>query len=106
CCTPHFSIALNTSNSVELYGVNSYFTVTGLVLQTSRLTNPFISNSCNSLDKMRGEIPASLDSSLKPFFPLRKHEINTNFHFPPTTSNVSRIAKFAFAQLSPVCFFI
>src|SRR5690606_41119097 len=83
--------------------VNSYFTVTGLVLQTSRLTNPFISNSCNSLDKMRGEIPASLDSSLKPFLPLRNTEINTNFHFPPTTSKVSRIPSSACEQLSTVC---
>src|SRR5690606_19310374 len=77
-----------------------------LVSQTFRLTNPFISNSCNSFDKIRGEIPASLDNSLNPFLPLRKTEINTSFHFPPTTSNVSLIAILAFEQLSTVCFLI
>src|SRR5690606_14742890 len=91
-----------TSPRVSLYSVRPYWTVTGLVLHTSRLTRPFSSSSCSSFERIRGEIPASLDNSLNPFFPLRRTEISTSFHFPPTTSSVSRMASLALAQLSTV----
>jgi hypothetical protein len=42
----------------------AYSTVTGRVEHTVRLTSSFISSSCNSLDRIRGEMPASRDSSL------------------------------------------
>ncbi len=44
--------------------VNSYSTVTDLVLQIFRITSPFASSSCNSLDKILGLIPDTLESSV------------------------------------------
>src|SRR5690606_12417174 len=102
CLCPHFSIASRTSFRVLLYSVSSYCTVTGLVSQTFRRTNPLISSSCSSLDRILGEIPTSRESSLNPLLPLRNTDKRTNFHFPPTISRVSRIAIFALAQRSAV----
>lgn len=92
CAIPHLCMAKTTSDNVSLYFVKVYSTVTGFVLQTVRLTSPFTSSSCNSLDNILGLILTSFESSLNFLLPLLKTEIKTNFHFPPTISSVSCMA--------------
>lgn len=98
CCSPHFCMDVNTSESVSLYEVSAYSTVMGFVSHTVRLISPFISSSCSSFDNILGEISTSLDISLNLRLPPLSMASNISFHFPPTTSSVSCIANLFFAH--------